>query len=505
MKASRLPNHCSRPILSTSGKLPPGKIPIQQTFPLNLAIPIALIHLAGAVTSVRAIMDVRTSQGAIAWAVALNAFPYLSVPAYWIFGRNKFHGYVSRRRGELMKTNHVAREFYAQLLERDLLVERENEKGRLIERLAKLPFTTGNDTELLVDGEATYRSIFAGIDGAREYILIEYYILRDDTVGRDLQHRLITKARQGVAVRLLYDEVGSEHLPPGYSQELIAAGAQVHPFNTRQGKSNTWQLNFRNHRKIVVVDGHTAWVGGLNIGDEHLGRDSKIGAWRDTHVKVTGPAAAAAQIAFVDDWHWAAREILSLKWDPQCAASGVRHSVTCVASGPDDPLETCTLLFLHAINSARDILWIASPYFVPDEQFISALQLAALRGVDVRVLVPHKSDNALVQLSAWSYVAELESVGVKMFQHRDGFMHQKVMLVDDRLATIGTANFDNRSFRLNFEITAAVADAEFAGQVRRMLDDDFEGAYLITTEHLEAKGFWFRLACRAARLMAPIQ
>ena len=450
-------------------------------------------------------MDVRTSQGAIAWAVALNAFPYLSVPAYWIFGRNKFHGYVSRRREELLKTHPVARRFSAQLLERDVLAEQENEKGRLIERLAKLPFTTGNDVELLIDGEATYQSIFAGIDTAREFILVEYYILRADTIGRDLQQRLIAKAREGVVVRLLYDEIGSEDLPASYREELIAAGAQVHPFNTRQGKSNIWQLNFRNHRKIVVVDGHVAWMGGLNVGDEYLGRDPKVGAWRDTHVKITGPAAAAAQLAFVEDWHWAAREILSVKWDPQPAANGARRSVTCVASGPDDPLETCTLFFLHAINSARDLLWVATPYFVPDEQFISALQLAALRGVDVRVLVPHKSTNPLVQLSAWSYVAELESVGVKMFQHRDGFMHQKVMLVDDRLATVGTANFDNRSFRLNFEITAAVADAEFAGQVRRMLDDDFEGACLITTEHLEAKGFWFRLASRAARLMAPIQ
>ena len=472
---------------------------------MTWVILIALIHLAGLLTALRAIMGVRTAQGAIAWAIALITVPYLSLPAYLIFGRNKFHGYTVRRRAAFFKTNPLAKNCAKQLVERGLLAAPDRNRAFLVERLVNLPFTTHNEAELLIDGEATFRSILAGIDQARAYILIEFYILRDDATGRGLQQRLIAKAREGVAVYMLYDEIGSKELSASYQEELAAAGVAIHPFNTRQGPSNRWQLNFRNHRKIVVVDGRSAWIGGLNIGDEYLGRDPEVGIWRDTHVKLTGPSVAGAQIAFLEDWHWATHEVLSLRWEMEPAPSGAQSIALCVPSGPADSLETCTLFFLHAINSAKERLWIASPYFVPDEQFISALQLAALRGVDVRVLIPHKSDNALVQLSIWSYVAELEAVGIRMFQHREGFMHQKVMLIDDHFATIGTANFDNRSFRLNFEITAAVVDQEFAGLVQRMLENDFAGSHLITTAELAARGWWFRLSSRVARLMAPVQ
>ena len=174
-------------------------------------------------------------------------------------------------------------------------------------------------------------------------------------------------------------------------------------------------------------------------------------------------------------------------------------------TGPADSLETCTLFFLNAINAATNRLWLASPYFVPDEQFVSALQLAALRGVDVRVLLPDKTDNKLVQLSGWSYLDELEKVGIKVYRYQKGLMHQKVTFIDDLYCTIGTANFDNRSFRLNFEITMAFADAEFAGQVRRMLEQDFADAKLVKAQELKDRGFWFRFSVRCARLMAPIQ
>lgn len=466
---------------------------------------IALIHLAGLLTALRAVMGVRTAQGAIAWAIALITVPYLSLPVYLIFGRNKFHGYTVRRRAAFFKTDPVAKKCAKQLLERELLAAPDRNRAFLVERLVNLPFTTHNEAELLIDGEATYRSILAGIDQARAYILIEFYILRDDATGRGLQQRLIAKVREGIAVYMLYDEIGSKELSASYQEELVAAGVAIHPFNTRQGPSNRWQLNFRNHRKIVVVDGRSAWIGGLNIGDEYLGRDPEVGIWRDTHVKLTGPSVAGAQIAFLEDWHWATHEVLSLRWEMEPAPGGAQSIALCVPSGPADSLETCTLFFLHAINSAKERLWIASPYFVPDEQFISALQLAALRGVDVRVLIPHKSDNKLVQLSIWSYVAELETVGIRMFQHREGFMHQKVMLIDDYFATIGTANFDNRSFRLNFEITAAIIDEAFAGCVQKMLEDDFAGSQLITTAELATRGWWFRLCSRIARLMAPVQ
>jgi len=466
---------------------------------------IIFAHLAGALTSVRAIMEVRTAQGAIAWAVVLITVPYVSVPAYWIFGRSKFQGYVLARQKDFAQTNPTARQYLKELTSRGLLANPTVGHSLAIEKLVRMHFTTGNDADLLVDGEATFKSIFEGIEQAKEYVLVEFYIIRGDKLGQEFTRRLLNKAAQGVRVYVLYDEVGSSHLRSSSMAELRKAGVDARMFNTRQGPDNRWQLNFRNHRKIVVVDGQAAWVGGLNVGDEYMGRDPDIGAWRDTHVKVTGPVVQSVQVAFLEDWHWASDEILKLNWDPQPAVSGARRMALSLPTGPADSLETCTLFFLNAINAASSRLWLASPYFVPDEQFISALQLAALRGVNVRVLLPDKIDNKLVQLCGWSYVEQLEKVGIEVYRYKKGLMHQKVMLIDDLYCTIGTANFDNRSFRLNFEITMAFADADFAGKVRQMLEQDFRDSQLVTARELKERSFWFRFAVRCAHLMAPVQ
>ncbi len=466
---------------------------------------IVLAHLAGALTSIRAIMDVRTAQGAVAWVVSLNTFPSVAVPAYWVFGSSNFNGYTIARRKDLAEVSPIAQKFGEDLKKRNLIAQPDRDRPLLVEKLAKLPFTQGNDAELLVDGDATYQSIFDGISRAKDYVLVQFYIIRDDSVGRELKARLLERARAGVRCFMLFDEIGNK-LPKAYREELEKAGVKTLPFNTTQGEANRFQLNFRNHRKIVVVDGHEAWVGGLNVGDEYKGLDPKVGFWRDTHLRMSGPVVQCVQVSYLEDWHWAGHETISgLNWDPQPAASGKSRSMLCLPSGPADPLETCTLFNLHAINLAKKRLWIASPYFVPDEQFISALQLAALRGVDVRILMPDKGDNTLVQLSGWSYISSLEKVGIKVFRYTKGFLHHKVMLVDDEYCTVGTANFDNRSFRLNFEITMAVADADLTGQVARMMEDDFSHSSPMTVKDLEARGFWYRFAVQGARLMAPVQ
>lgn len=464
-----------------------------------------LCHIAGFLTSIKAIMEVRTSQGAVAWAVSLNTFPYVAVPAYWIFGSSKFNGYVTARRTDLAEAGPVAKEFVAKLAKQNLIVQPDRDRAFLVEKLAKLPFTAGNDAELLVDGDATFQSIFDGIARAKDYVLVQFYIIHDDGVGRELKAKLLERAKAGVRCHLLFDEIGSD-LTPAYIEELKAAGVVVFPFNTRQGDANRFQLNFRNHRKIVIVDGREAWVGGLNVGDEYKGLNAKIGYWRDTHLRLEGPVVQCVQMSFVEDWHWASGVLPErLNWEPQAAASGASRNILSMPSGPADPLESCTLFFLNAINMSKKRLWIASPYFVPDEQFISALQLAALRGVDVRIIIPEKADNPLVQLSAWSYLEDLEEVGIKVYRYTKGFMHHKVVLVDDEYCTVGTANFDNRSFRLNFEITMAFADQDFTQQVAAMLEHDMTGARQVRPGELNEHGFWFRFAVRASRLTAPVQ
>ena len=462
-------------------------------------------EIAGLLTAVHAIMAVRTSQGAIAWAISLITFPYLAIPAYWIFGRSKFNGYVTARRMHSAQVQMEAARFAARLAERNLIARPDPERLLLVEKLAKLPFTSGNDAELLVNGDATFASIFEGISRAKNYVLVQFYIIHDDGVGRELKARILERVRAGVRCLLLYDEIGSD-LPSAYCEELKGAGVAMLPFQTTKGKANRFQINFRNHRKIVVVDGHEAWVGGLNVGDEYRGLDPKFGFWRDTHLHMVGPVVQCVQVVFVEDWHWASGEIAQdLNWDPQPAASKTSRSMLCLPTSPADTLENCTLFFLHVISLSKQRLWIASPYFVPDEQFISALQLAALRGVDVRILIPDKADNLLVQYSAWSYLDDLETTKIKVYRYTKGFMHHKVVLVDDEYCMVGTANFDNRSFRLNFEITMAFADRDFTAQVAAMLAQDIADARLVRTGELQEHGFWFRLAVRAARLTAPVQ
>lgn len=464
-----------------------------------------VVHITGALTSVQAIMETRTAQGAIAWAISLNTIPYVALPVYWVFGRTKFNGYVKKRQEKLDETNPVIRNFIKQVQAQQFTAPSLGEKAQLVERLAKLPATAGNDVELLRNGEAIFPSIFGGIKHARNYLLVQFYIVRDDGLGREFQGHLLAAAHRAVRVNFLYDEIGCYQLPRAYLDTLRQAGVQVHAFNSTQGSANRFQINFRNHRKIVVADGRHAWVGGANVGDEYMDRHPRFTPWIDTMVKITGPAVQLVQVPFLEDWYWASGEVLDLNWALQAAPSGASLTVLSLPTGPADRFETCALYFLNAIHTATRRFWIASPYFVPDEQIVSALQLAALRGVDVRIVVPEDCNLPLVRLSGWSYVAPLEKAGVKIYRHMNGFMHHKVMLVDRDTSAIGTANFDNRSFRLNFEITIEVRDVDFAREVEALFLRDFADSRLSSAKELEARSFLFRLAVRVARLLAPVQ
>jgi cardiolipin synthase len=464
---------------------------------------VVLFHVLGLLGSVHAVMTARTAQGAIAWAVSLNTFPYVAVPAYWVFGRRKFEGYVERFQEHDEQLRQFVQEFRSRLAPYEIAREERVPDYEALKTLARSPLLGRNDVELLIDGEATFDSIIEGIGRARESVLVEFYIVRDDGLGRRLQQALIAKAREGVRVLFLYDEIGSHGLTQAYRTELQEAGAEISAFNTTQGRRNRFQLNFRNHRKIVVVDGAEAWIGGHNVGDDYLSLYPKTAPWRDTHVHLIGPVALLAQLTFAGDWYWATEELVSLGWEPQPAETGDTAALV-LASGPADRLETAQLFFVHALNAAKDRIWIATPYFVPDEAVMTALQLATLRGVDVRVILPKKPDSYAVWLASFWYIEELADDDVRFYHYEEGFMHQKVMLVDDYWSAVGTANFDNRSFRLNFEVTAVVADRPFAKEMEAMLEADMERSVPFDPSRLKEMGFFRRLAVRTARLLSPI-
>jgi cardiolipin synthase len=462
-----------------------------------------IFEVIGIFSAVEAIMETRTAPGAVAWSISLVTVPVVAVPAYWVFGRSKFEGYIEARQEHQAEFDALVADVRTKMASSVFQFDTHHPEWDALEGLSNMRLTRGNRVELLINGDATFDSIVEGIGSAEDYVLVEFYIVHDDDLGRRLADAMIERASAGVDVFFLYDEIGSSGMTEEYRSDLREAGVRVSDFNTTQGRRNRFQLNFRNHRKIVVVDGRMAWIGGHNVGDEYVGLDPVLTPWRDTHVRLDGPVAIQAQAVFTSDWYWAQREFLDLDWVPQKAPDSDAIA-TIVATGPADPLETASMFFVHALHSAKERIWITAPYFVPDDAVVKALMLATLRGVDVRILVPGLTDSVPVQMASYYYMDQLADSNVKFYAYAPGFMHQKVMLVDDTVAYVGTHNFDNRSFRLNFEIGAVVYDEAFNTAVESMLEDDLRGCTRIDPSTFKDKPWRWRFGVHLFRLMAPI-
>jgi cardiolipin synthase len=455
----------------------------------------ALIYLFGLLATIDAIWNGRTSQGTLAWVTVLTFIPFIALPLYLFFGSRRFHGYKKARKAssDVLKQLHFEHKMCSQAFI-------SNHKTRSIiplEALSRLPQSEQNKVRLLINGEQTFAHIFHAIEAAKHTILVQFYIVNDDELGRRFQQALIAKAKQGIQIYFLYDEIGSVGLRNQYLSEMKDAGISCSRFNPRTLKRRL-QLNFRNHRKLVVVDGETCFIGGHNVGNEYLGREPHVDLWRDTHLQIDGPATLAAQLSFVEDWYWAQRTVLVLNW--QAYDSNTNTKALIIPSGPADALETMSLSFVQLILSARKRVWIATPYFVPDLNVVSALQIAALKGLDIRILLPDKSDNFIITLATRNYVSELRKLGITFLQYKPGFMHQKTMLVDDDLSYIGSANLDNRSLRINFELNALIECRKFANDVEKMLLTDFSNS----KKYPEEVHFLLTLASKTARLFSPI-
>jgi len=466
---------------------------------------IAFIQLIGLVAAIHALLTVRTAQGAIAWAMPLLFIPYVTLIPYLVFGRSTFDAYIRARR----QANKEMRAAIGDLnwrpwIEEAVTARRSDAYAslRAMPKLGRMPCLANNEVKLLINGEATFAAIFEAIRNARQAVLIQFFIIHDDDLGRRLQALLLEKAAEGVAIYVLYDRVGSHALPGSYSDILRNGGVQIKAFATRGGWLNRFQVNFRNHRKIVVVDGVRGFVGGHNVGDEYLGKLPPLAPWRDTHVEVVGPVVACLQESFAEDWFWATRQLPPLILPDTFPEDGVLCQL--LASGPADAQETCSLFFVEAIHAAQERVWITSPYFIPDEAVFAALRLAVLRGVDVRILLPSRPDHYVVFAASSLFAFEAVRAGVRIFRYEPGFLHQKVVLVDNEISAIGSANLDNRSFRLNFELMLLTVDSDFASQVESMLNDDFALAHEIAIEESKQTHRLQQLGMRIARLVSPI-
>ena len=475
-----------------------------------LGIGLPLLFVAGAASAVDALLRSRDAQGTTAWILSLVLIPYVALPLYWLFGRRHFSRYAELQdefdeefapvSDEL--TRRANGEWSADT-DAGEIDERTLSELKAFECLGDTQFTSGNEARLLIDGDAMFPALFEAIDSAQRYVLVQFYVIRADDIGTRFKDHLIKALGRGAAVYLLYDEIGSMTLPDEFVDELTQAGARVSSFSGNRSRLSRFRLNFRNHRKIAVVDGERGLVGGLNVGDEYLGRDESIGNWRDTHMELAGPAVTSLQLAFLRDWYYGCQEIPDvLRWKPARREQNAKALIA--SSGPHSQIENCGLLFAHLISSAEQRLWIASPYFVPDGRVVGALQLAAMRGVDVRVIVPRRSDNPLFRYVPYAFFGDVKRAGVRLFFYENDFMHQKVLIVDDDYAVVSTANLDNRSFHLNFEVSCVVRHADFCQEIDAMLRNDLANSTEIETDDLATRSFTERLATQATRLLAPL-
>ncbi|AGI22070.1 cardiolipin synthetase [Pseudomonas sp. ATCC 13867] len=466
---------------------------------------LVLVQLLGIIAAVHAVLTVRTAQGAIAWATSLVFMPLLTLVPYLVFGRSRFDAYIGARRQANEEMHVAAAELDWRPWVEGALAARQYDGYKALKamvELARMPTLANNHVRLLVNGKASFEAMFEAISAAKKVVLVQFFIIRDDALGQRLADLLLERAANGVDVFLLYDGIGSHALPGRYAERLRQGGVQVHAFSTGSGMLNRFQVNFRNHRKIVVVDGVRGFVGGHNVGVEYLGEKPPLSPWRDTHIELRGPAVACLQECFAEDWYWASHTLPTLILPKAYEESGMLCQV--VPSGPADPQETCSLFFVEAINVAVERIWITTPYFVPDEAVAAALRLAVLRGVDVRILLPSRPDHRTVYAASSLYALEAVRAGIRIFRYQPGFLHQKVVLIDRDGAAVGSANLDNRSFRLNFEIMVVTVDEGFARDVERMLEADFEQSVEMNLDDRKRLHRLQQLGMRVARLVSPI-
>jgi len=464
------------------------------------------IQSLGVVSAVHALFTVRTPQGTTAWIVGLVAFPVIAVPAYFVFGCRRFDSHARAMEAKHIrysgKMSRAIHEWLPYSVPRSAL---EPPGAAALAELAACEFVTGNRLRLLIDGKETFDQILQEIATANESVYVQFYIVRNDDLGNRLLEAMAKRAEAGVKVCFLYDSFGAREITPKVAEQWRSRGIEMRAFCSQASGRDRWRINFRNHRKNVIIDGKTGFIGGHNVGDEYLGLNPKYGRWRDTHVRVDGPSALQLQMVFAADWFYMTDEILPGPWQipqPTAEVSGQRALV--LASGPSDEIERCTLFFLQTIGMARRRIWIASPYFVPDESIIQALQLAAVRGVEVRILIPENPDKRLVWLASFQMLLELDHPNIHIHRFTGGFLHHKALVVDDEFAAVGTANFDNRSFRLNFELTLAVADQTFAGQVAAMFEQDFLESRECSSNGYDQLSWPDKIGVRITRLLAPI-
>lgn len=511
-----------------------------------LLILLAVLILHGMILSVFVILEHRHPVTTIAWIALLIFVPLAGAVLYYFLGRVRFIRrrrlrtrslrYLHQQRPNISTLQYIPEEIPEE--SETALGEQESSETQekashvsfattfssqhipplpplqqpnlplisLARRAADAPLSQGNTTSILQDAQQTYDCLEKAVTAATHHIHVLYYIIRDDKVGQWFRDLLVKQAQRGVQIRLMFDGVGSYFLSREFWQPLRACGAQIEAFLPPRFSPwvSNYNINFRNHRKLVIVDGKVGILGGINLGEEYLGKPPNA-VWRDTHVQIQGPAVHLLQQCFAEDWcHMTGELLLSPPYYPKFPKAPGSDCVQIIPSGPDHNWYPIHLLFFLAITSALQRIWIATPYFIPDNSILTALITAAMRGVDVKILLPARGDHTLVHYAMRSYYQRLLRAGVEIYEYQKGMMHAKTIVVDGRCGTIGSANLDIRSFHLNFELNAFVYSRDFAQQLEYAFQLDLQDSQRVIPETFRKRPMMEHLYEAVARLLSPL-
>jgi cardiolipin synthase len=478
-------------------------------FNLGLGL-LALIYTVSIVVSIRILLENRNPAKTTAYLMLIYFVPIIGLPVYYFFGIN----YRTKKRYATLpaETGAYLRKIRKSIIEQSnqLIAAQSNflktqvELSRLLLKEVNAGLTNQNNVELLFNGEQKFARLIEDLNAANHHIHLEYYIVENDIIGNEIKDILIRKSKAGVAVRFIYDDFGAKQIRGKFLTELKAAGVEIFPFNNLYFAQLANRLNYRNHRKIVVIDGNIGYVGGINVSDRYI-NPNKTGYWRDTHVRLHGQAVHWLQAYFILHNNFSSEKKLTISeaYFPEINVT-TEALVQIAGSGPDSERATLMLAFFTAIVGATERVYITTPYLIPNESIITALKQAVLSGLDVRLLVPKNSDSFFVNAASQSFFNELLEAGVKIYQYDKGFIHAKTMVIDNNLAIVGTANMDIRSFDLNFEINAFIYDTDINQKLADTFMDDLKNSTLINIKQWKQRKRRYRVAESVARLIAPL-
>ncbi|MBN2984547.1 cardiolipin synthase [Cohnella algarum] len=470
-----------------------------------------IVLLANLILAIGVIFFERRNVGVTwAWLMVLLFLPVVGFPLYLLFGQNlsrlkmykikketeeRFRGIIERQRKQFRQHKLVYNDETA--AEYDDLIYMNLSSAMSL-------YTQDNDVRIFTEGTSKFEALLGELETAKHHIHLMYYIVHDDGIGRKLLDCLARKAAEGVAVRFLYDPVGSHRLHSRFFEPLERAGGEVAAFFPSRIPYLNFRVNYRNHRKMAIIDGKVGYIGGINVGDEYLGLVARYGFWRDTHLRLQGSAVKQMQSQFLLDWNLASgRMFEGDPYFPNFTGDG-EVGMQIVSSGPDQEMEQIKNGYIRMIHLAKESVWIQTPYFIPDESLLNAIRLAALSGVDVKIMIPAEPDHKMVYWASRSYLGDLLSLGVHCLLYGKGFLHAKALVIDGKAATVGTANFDIRSFKLNFESNAFIFDRGVAEQLKRTFEEDMAFCRELTEEEHLNRPRLHKIRESVTRLLSPI-